>query len=64
VGLKINKKTKGVYMTKEERDFIQALRDKGYAITIFEPDELRGVSRKIVEDRMVELGTEVIEDLT
>ena len=50
-------------MTKEEREVIQKLRDKGYAITIFAPDELGGVSTKTVEDLLVEQGTAIIEDL-
>lgn len=40
-----------------------ALREQGYAITIFNPGELREVEARRVEDRLAELGNEAIEDL-
>jgi hypothetical protein len=42
---------------------IDALRAKGYAVIVWTPEELAGASRNRVEDRLVELGWEVIADL-
>ena len=42
---------------------IEDLRKAGYAVVIFSPDELGTASSKSVEDRLVELGNEVIADL-
>jgi hypothetical protein len=44
-------------------DTIALLRAKGYAVIIWTPEELAGASRNRVEDRLVELGWEVIADL-
>ena len=50
-------------MTSEEQAVIAELRSRGFAVIIWTPEELAGVSRKHVEDRSVELGWRVIEDL-
>ena len=50
-------------MTKEEQAVIAELRSRGFAVIIWTPEELAGASRKHVEDRSVELGWQVIEDL-
>jgi hypothetical protein len=50
-------------MTKEDWDVIKKFRQAGYALTIFSPEELRGVSTMDFEDRMVELGYEVVDSL-
>jgi hypothetical protein len=50
-------------MTPEERVVIAELRSRGFAVIIWTPEELAGASRKHVEDRSVELGWQVIEDL-
>jgi len=42
---------------------IQQLREEGYAIILWTPEELEGVAPKHVEDRSVELGWEIIETL-
>lgn len=42
---------------------LQALREHGFAVIIWTPPELEGVSQKQVEDRSIELGYDVIEDL-
>jgi hypothetical protein len=42
---------------------IDALRAKGYAVIVWTPEELAGASRNRVEDRLCELGWEVIADL-
>ena len=50
-------------MTPEEIATIQSLRDQGYAIVLFNPEELAGVSADDVESRMCEMGWEVIDYL-
>jgi len=50
-------------MTKEEQAVIAELRSRGFAVIVWTPEELAGASRKHVEDRSVELGWQVIEDL-
>jgi hypothetical protein len=50
-------------MTTAEREIIEELRGRGFAVIIWTPEELAGASRKHVEDRSVELGWQVIEDL-
>ena len=42
---------------------IQQLREEGYAIILWTPEEIEGVAPKHVEDRSVELGWEIIETL-
>lgn len=42
---------------------IKELQDEGYAIVLFNPDELSGADSVRVEDRLIELGWEVIHDL-
>jgi len=37
------------------------LRDAGYAVIVWTPEELRGASARRVEDRSIELGWEVID---
>jgi hypothetical protein len=50
-------------MTKDQEKAIEALRDEGYAIIVWTPEELNGVSSVRVEDRSTELGWEIIDDL-
>jgi len=47
-------------MNDEERAMVDQLREKGYAVSIFTPDELEGVRISSVEDRMVEAGWDMI----
>jgi hypothetical protein len=42
---------------------VDYLRAKGYAVVVFTPEELAGARRNRVEDRLVELGWEVIANL-
>lgn len=42
---------------------IKELKDEGYAIVLFNPEELEGANSNRVEDRLIELGWEVIWDL-
>lgn len=50
-------------MTPEEQAVIANLKSRGFAVIIWTPEELAGASRKHVEDRGVELGWQVINDL-
>ena len=47
-------------LTQEERDALMTLRDRGFAVAVFTPDELNGVEAKRVEERMIETGWDVI----
>lgn len=48
-------------MTDEQQKVILELRDEGYAIAIFTPEELQGADIDSVEDGMIAVGWEVIE---
>ena len=50
-------------MTKEHMEVIRELRDLGYAVCIFNPEELRGAKPHKVEDELVSAGWEVIDTL-
>lgn len=47
-----------------ERMALQGLRDRGYAVVIFNPDELEEAEAEVLEKRLVELGWDVIQGLT
>lgn len=51
-------------LTNAELRVINRLGDKGYAIILWTPEELRGVSAIEVEDRSIEFGHQLIDDLT
>lgn len=42
---------------------LRALRHRGYAVVVFTPEELRGASVNRVQDRLIELGWDVIDAL-
>lgn len=46
-----------------EWNAIQSLREKGYAITIWNPEELRGANPTYVEERQMEDGWDIISIL-
>jgi len=50
-------------ITQEDWAVVKKFRDNGYAIVIFNKDELLGALRENVEDRLVELGWDVIDTL-
>jgi hypothetical protein len=50
-------------MTDEEKRVIQSLREQGYAVVVYYPSEVAGIDRSILEDRMVDKGNEIIDDL-
>lgn len=46
--------------TKQAVEYLRQLRKMGYAVVAFTPEELRGANPDHVEDRLVELGWDVI----
>jgi hypothetical protein len=51
-------------MNSQEIDnALRELKNQGYAIVLFTPEELEGAEADRVEDRLIELGWEVIFDL-
>ena len=51
------------YINPPESDSVTWLRDNGYAVIIWTPEELREANPTKVEDRSIELGWEVIGDM-
>ena len=56
-------KTRVREMTEEQKKAIKELRHAGYAVIVWTPEELGEADAKRVQDRSIELGHEVIEDL-
>lgn len=50
-------------MTPEETQAIRSLQQRGFAVVIFNPSELRKASSGAVEERLVEFGNAAIEML-
>lgn len=50
-------------LSPDEQSAIQRLRDRGFAVVVFNPDELEGGEAEVVETRLVELGWDVIQGL-
>jgi hypothetical protein len=50
-------------MTEEHMKVIEELRDLGYAVCIFTPEELKGAKPHKVEDELVSAGWEIIDNL-
>ena len=48
-------------MSPEEVSALKSLRDKGYAVVVFSPDELRGADKDDVEQDLVLAGWDVID---
>ncbi len=48
-------------MNENERNAIKSLREKGYAVCVFSPEELRGANVDDVEDGLVTAGWDVID---
>jgi hypothetical protein len=46
---------------KEAMKRVEFLRDLGYAVIVWTPDELRGVDPARVEDRSIEIGWDIIK---
>lgn len=49
--------------TNEMLDALQLLRDAGFAVCAFDPEELEGVDPTRVEDRMCATGWDTVEAL-
>ena len=49
--------------TKQAVEHLRQLRKMGYAVVAFTPEELRGANPDHVEDRLIELGWDVIDNL-
>jgi hypothetical protein len=49
-------------MNSEETRIIAQLRDKGYAVVVFSPSELRGISVDRICTVMIEEGNDYIDD--
>ena len=49
--------------TKQAVEYLRQLRKMGYAVVAFTPEELRGADSDHVEDRLIELGWDVINNL-
>lgn len=50
-------------MTKQELDTLRSLRNRGYAVIVWTPDELQEADAQRVEDRSIELGWDIIATL-
>lgn len=50
-------------MTQEQMKAIEELRTLGYAVVLFTPEELEEADAGRVEDRLIEVGWDVIFDL-
>lgn len=50
-------------LTDEEVDVIRNLRRRGHVVVTFNPHELRDADAGLVEDRLVELGWDIIDSL-
>lgn len=50
-------------MTDQEFNVIRQLRDKGYAVVSWNPQELRGVDPSHVEDIMIERAYDLIDSM-
>lgn len=50
-------------LTEYETEVIRALQHRGFAVIVWNPDELGEANPRRVEDRSVELGWQVIGDL-
>ena len=50
-------------ISESERESLASLRFKGFAVIVWNPEELGTADPRKVEDRSIELGYEVIRDL-
>jgi hypothetical protein len=56
-------KTRGAEMTKDQNETVRTLRDAGYLVIIWAPDELCDVDTRHIEDVLIERGNDMIEQL-
>lgn len=50
-------------MEQEIKDAIGELRQRGYAVVVFTPEEVRGMSPSEFQDRLIEYGNAMSESL-
>lgn len=50
-------------MTKDQNETVRTLRDAGYLVIIWAPDELCDVDTRHIEDVLIERGNDMIEQL-
>lgn len=50
-------------MSDTQLEALCELRDQGFSVVVFNPSELEGADPGMVQDRLVELGWDVIEQL-
>ena len=55
--------TDAVEYSPEDFKWMSDMRRRGFCVTVFTPEELQGANPDQVEDRLVELGWEVISVL-
>ena len=55
--------TDAVEYLPEDWQWMADMRRRGFSVTVFTPEELQGANPDHVEDRLVELGWEVIDVL-
>ena len=51
-------------MNNEQMSALASLSSDCYAVIVWTPEELGNVSARLVENRSIELGHQIIEDLT
>jgi hypothetical protein len=51
-------------MNEEEKKVIRQLRDKGFAVAIFTPEEVGDAGERRVEDAMVSAGWDYIDTVS
>jgi len=55
--------TDALEYTEKDWEWMADMRKRGFCLTVFTPEELQGANPDQVEDRLVELGWEVIDCL-
>jgi hypothetical protein len=60
---KVDEGNQNMQLTKTELKTLRGLRHKGYAVIVWNPEELGDAEPDDVEDRSIEYGHDVIETL-
>lgn len=47
-------------MTKEEADAIRSLRERGYAVAVLNPDDIRGIDPVEIQDLMIKEADDAV----
>lgn len=51
-------------MNEEQINTLRSLCSDGYAVIVWTPEELGDVPARLIEDRSIEYGSQIIADLT